>query len=76
MPSFLDAQQQDLQGHGGIEDNFDQYEREYAALSASFRRHVTLSEYCGIKFRGRPREFHRGNYDLGRKARKDGDSTL
>jgi hypothetical protein len=36
----------------------------------SFMRHVTLLEYCGIKFRGRPREFHRGDYDLGCMARK------
>jgi len=53
-----------------VEVNFEEYAREYAALSASFRRQVTLSEYCGIKYRGRPREFHRGNNDLGHKARK------
>jgi hypothetical protein len=70
MPSFLDTQQQDVQGHMEVEDNFEEYAREYAALSIGFRRQVTLSEYCGIKYRGRPREFHRGNSDLGRKAGK------
>jgi hypothetical protein len=53
-----------------VEDNFEEYEREYAALSAGFRRQVTLEEYCGIKYRGRPRDSHRGNNDLGRKAGK------
>jgi hypothetical protein len=72
MPSFLDAQQHDahFQGHMEVEDNFEEYEREYATLSAGFRRQVTLSKYCGIKYRGRPREFHRGNNDLGHKAGK------
>jgi hypothetical protein len=40
-----------------IEDNFEEYEREYATLSAGFRRQVSLGEYCGIKYRGRPRDF-------------------
>jgi hypothetical protein len=39
-------------------------------LSAGFRRQVSLGEYCGIKYRGRPRDFHRGNNDLGCKAGK------
>jgi hypothetical protein len=55
---------------GEIEDNFDQYESEYATLREIFMRHVILSQYCGIKFKGRPREFHRWNYDLGRMEGK------
>jgi hypothetical protein len=55
-----------------VEDNFE----EYAILSAGFRRQVTLSEYCGIKYRGKPMEFHRGNFDLGRKAGKMGISPF
>jgi hypothetical protein len=60
MPSFLDTQQQDahVPGRMEIEDNFEDYEREYAALSAGFRRQVSLAEYCDIKYRGRPRDFH------------------
>jgi hypothetical protein len=27
-------------------------------------------QHCGIKYRGRPRDFHRGNSDLGRKEGK------
>jgi hypothetical protein len=74
MPSFLDAQQHDAHvlGHMEVEDNFEEYERECVALSAGFRRHASLGEYCGIKYRGRPREFHRGNNDLGHKAGKMG----
>jgi hypothetical protein len=53
-----------------VEDNFEEYEREHAALSAGFRRQVSLGEYCGIKYRGRPRDFHRGNNDLGHKVGK------
>jgi hypothetical protein len=49
-----------------VEDNFE----EYATLSTGFRRQVTLSKYCGIKYRGRSREFHRGNNELGRKVGK------
>jgi hypothetical protein len=72
MPSFLDAQQQDayVRGCMEVEENFEEYEREYASLSAGFMRQVSLGEYCGIKYRGRPRNFHRGNNDLGRKAGK------
>jgi len=39
-------------------------------LSAGFRRQVSLVEYCGIKYRGRPIEFNKGNNDLGCKAGK------
>jgi hypothetical protein len=39
-------------------------------LSARFRRRISLREYCGIKYRGRPRDFHRGNNNLGHKAGK------
>jgi hypothetical protein len=70
MPCFLNTQQQDANtpGHVEVEDNFEEYEREYASLSAGFKRQVSLGEYCGIKYRGMPRYFHRGNNELGRKA--------
>jgi hypothetical protein len=48
-----------------IEEKFQEYDREYASLSVKFRRQVSLGEYCGIKYRDRPREFHMGNHDLG-----------
>jgi hypothetical protein len=53
-----------------VDDNFEEYEREYATLSARFSRQVSLGEYCGIKYRCEPIDFHRGNNDLGHKARK------
>jgi hypothetical protein len=72
MPSFMDTQQKyaHIQGNMEVENNFEEHEREYAALSAGFKRQVTLSEYYGIKYRGRPREFHKGNHELGHKVGK------
>jgi len=69
MPTFLEAQQQDnyfLE----VEDNFKEYAREYATLSVGFRRQVTLDQYCGIKYRGRTRSYHRGSNELERRAGK------
>jgi hypothetical protein len=53
-----------------IEDNFEEYAREYESLSAGFRRQVTLDQYCGIKFRGKPKQYHRNNNELEHKAGK------
>jgi hypothetical protein len=53
-----------------IEDNFEQYAREYHALSAVFQRKVMLDQYCGIKFRGKPKQYQRPNYELERRASK------
>jgi hypothetical protein len=39
-------------------------------LSAGFRRQVTLDQYCGIKFRGKPKQYHRNNNELERRAGK------
>jgi hypothetical protein len=69
MPTFLEAQQQDNY-FPEVEDNFEEYAREYATLSAGFRRQVTLDQYCGIKYRGRPRSYHRGNNELEHRAGK------
>jgi hypothetical protein len=69
MPSFLEAQQQD-NFLPEVEDNFEEYAREYATLSAGFKRQVTLDQYCGIKYRGRPRNYQRRNHELERRAGK------
>jgi hypothetical protein len=69
MPAFLEAQQQD-NFPPEVEDNFEEYAREYAALSAGFRRQVTLDQYCGIKYRGRPRNYQRSSHELERRAGK------
>jgi hypothetical protein len=53
-----------------IEDNFDQYVREYNSLSAGVQRQITLDQYCGFKFRGKPKPYHRNNYELERRAGK------
>jgi hypothetical protein len=63
LPSFLDNQTQpDYQDE--IEENFAQYAREYNSLSAGIQRKITLEKYCGIKFRGKPKPYHRNNYEL------------
>jgi hypothetical protein len=69
MPTFLDGQPQDNH-FNEIEDNFEQYAREYESLSAGFRRQVTLDQYCGIKFRGKPKNYHRNNNELEHRAGK------
>jgi hypothetical protein len=58
IPTFLDGQPQDNHFRE-IEDNFEEYVREYATLSAGFKRQVTLDQYCGIKLKGRPRNSHK-----------------
>jgi hypothetical protein len=50
-----------------IEDNFEQYAREYHALSVG---QVTLDEYCGIKFWGKLKQYRRPNYELESRAGK------
>jgi hypothetical protein len=52
------------------EDNFEQYARDYHALSAGFQGQVTLDQYCGIKFQGRLRQYQRLNYELERREGK------
>jgi hypothetical protein len=47
-----------------VEENFKEYEREYAALSTEFKRQVSLEEYCGIKYRCRPRDSQKNNNDM------------
>jgi hypothetical protein len=53
-----------------IKDNFEQYSREYHALSAGFQRQFTLDQYCGIKFQGKPKQYQRTNYELEHRAGK------
>jgi hypothetical protein len=81
MPTSLDGQPRDNH-FNQIEDNFEEYAREYATLSAIFKRQVTLDQCCGIKFRGRPKNYHRNNNELERRAGKmeipyfDGSSRI
>jgi hypothetical protein len=53
-----------------IEDNFEQYSKEYQALSEGFRRQVMLDQYCVIKFRGKPKQYQIPNYELEHRAGK------
>jgi hypothetical protein len=69
LPTFLDSQPQHNH-YNEIEDNFEEYAREYESLSAGFRRQVTLDQYCGIKFRGKPKQYHRNNNELEHRAGK------
>ena len=39
-------------------------------MSAGFQRQVTLDQYCGIKFRGKPKQYQRPNYELECRAGK------
>jgi hypothetical protein len=69
LPTFLDNQpQHNYQDE--IDDNFEQCAREYNLPSAGFQRQVTLDQYCGIKFRGKPKQYHRNNYELEHRASK------
>jgi hypothetical protein len=63
MSTFLEAQQQ-YNYFPEVEDNFEEYAREYATLSIGFRRQVTLDQYCGIKYKGGTRSYHRGSNEL------------
>jgi hypothetical protein len=38
MPSFLDTQQQNVQGRMEVEDKFEEYARDYVGLSTCFKR--------------------------------------
>jgi hypothetical protein len=69
LPTFLDSQPQHNH-YNEIEDNFEEYAREYESLSAGFRRQVTLDQYCGIKFKGKPKHYHRNNNELEHRAGK------
>ena len=53
-----------------FEDQFDQYVREYNSLSPPVQRQITLDQFCGLKFRSKPRLYHRNNYELERRAGK------
>jgi len=69
MSTFLDGQP--LYNHfNEIEGNFEEYAREYEALNAGFRRQFTLDQYCGIKFRGKPKNCHRNNNELEHRVGK------
>jgi hypothetical protein len=69
LPKFLDNQRR-CNYEDEIEDNFEQYAKEYYALSAGFQRQVTLDQYCRIKFRGKPKQYQRPNYELERRVGK------
>jgi len=69
LPTFLKNQPQ-CNYEDEIEDNFEHYAREDHALSAGFQRKVTLDQYCGIKFRGKPKQYHRTKSELESRARK------
>jgi hypothetical protein len=69
LPSLLDNQTQPNY-QDEIEDNFDQYVREYNSLSTGVQRQITLDQYCGFKFRGKPKPYHRNNYELEHRAGK------
>jgi hypothetical protein len=69
-PTFLESQQHDNY-FPEVENNFEEYASEYATLSAGFRRHVTLDQYCGIKYMGRPRSYHRGSNELERREKME-----
>jgi hypothetical protein len=59
-------QQAGNQGQQGQGETFDDYWREYQALSEDFQVAMSLLDYCNIKYRNRPREVNRGqhNFDL------------
>jgi hypothetical protein len=57
IPTFLDNQPQHNH-HDEIDDNFEQYAREYDSLSEGFKIQVTLNQYCGIKFMGKTKQYH------------------
>jgi hypothetical protein len=69
LPTFLDSHPQHNH-YNDIEDNFEEYAREYESLGAGFRRQVTLDQYCWIKFRGKPKHYHKNNNELERRAGK------
>jgi hypothetical protein len=69
LPSFLDEQAHPNY-QDEIEDNFDQYVREYNSLGIGVQRQITLDQYCGFKFRGKTKPYHMNNYELERKAGK------
>jgi hypothetical protein len=69
QPTFLDNQPQ-RNYEDEIEDNFEQYAREYHTLSAAFQRQVMMDQYCGIKFRGKPKQYQRPDYELERRVGK------
>jgi hypothetical protein len=69
LPSFLDEQTKPNHPDE-FEDDFDQYVREYNLLSTPVQRQITLDQYCGLKFGGKPRSYHRSNYELERRVGK------
>jgi hypothetical protein len=69
LPSFLDEQAKPNHPDE-FEENFDQYVKEYNSLGAPVQGKITLDQYYGLKFRGKPRPYHWNNYDLERRAGK------
>jgi hypothetical protein len=69
LPSFLDEQTQPNY-QDKIEDNSDQYVKEYNSLSVAVHRKITLDRYCGFKLIGKTRPYHRNNYELEHKVAK------
>jgi hypothetical protein len=69
FPSSVDEQSQPSNPNK-FEDQFDQYVREYNSLSPPVQRQITLDQFCGLKFRSKPRLYHRNNYELERRAGK------
>ena len=39
-------------------------------MSLSVHRQITLDQFCGLKFRSKPRLYHRNNYELEHRAGK------
>jgi len=69
LPTFLDSQPQH-DHYNEMEDNFEEYATEYESLCVGFRRQVTLDQYCGINFRGKPKHYHMNNNELERRVGK------
>jgi hypothetical protein len=69
LPSFIDEPTQ-LNHVDDFDDLFDQYSREYNSLNLSVQRQITLDQFCGLKFKNKPRSYHRSNYEFERRAGK------
>jgi hypothetical protein len=69
LPTFTDEPTQ-LNHIDEFDDLFEQYSREYNSLNLTVQRQITLDQYCGIKFKNKPRPYHRSNYEFERRAGK------
>jgi hypothetical protein len=54
LPSFVNEQSQPNHPDE-FEYQFDQYVREYNSLNPPVQRQITLYQFCGLKFRSKPR---------------------